>query len=110
MRIARNSIIAVMSIMGLALFTGCATKDKLTYDNFAQVRVHAATQADVVELIGEPDSRLGDLWMYHRPNTHVEVLIDFDERGRVTRKQWVDGAGKHWHDSRDRAGPARDNR
>jgi hypothetical protein len=105
----RIAFAVVAGLVGLIL-TGCATKDRLTYDNFQQLRVHSATQADVVELIGEPDNRLGDMWMYHRPDAHLEVMIDFDEQGRVTRKQWVDGAGEHWHDSQDRARPARDDR
>ena len=93
---------AWVSVAALALTTGCATPDKLTRGHFERVRVHAATQADVRELIGEPDNRLGDLWMYHRPDAHLEVMIDFDEQGRVARKQWIDAAGEQWDDSSDK--------
>jgi len=85
----------------LLLAVGCAAPDKLTYGSFERIRVDAATRNDVRELIGSPDNELGELWLYHRPDAHLEVMIDFDEGGRVTRKQWIDGLGEQWQDSRD---------
>jgi len=86
------------------LFQGCnANPDRLVYDNYALIRPHVSTQEDVASLLGEPDQRLGDKWMYERPDKHLNAFVDFDERGRVTRKQWIDAMGNMWDDSADAA-------
>lgn len=80
---------------------GCAKPDKLTYGRFQQIRTNGTTPDEVHELIGPPDNQLGDSWLYHRPQTHLEVIIDFNEQGRVARKQWIDGLGERWEDCND---------
>lgn len=88
----------------LALSSGCASPVELTRSGFDRIRVDATTQAEVQDLIGKPDSELSGLWLYHRPDAHLEVMIDFDDQGLVTRKQWIDGLGNDWHDSEEGVG------
>jgi hypothetical protein len=100
--VARATVCGVAILLLLA--GGCATTDKLSHGGFDRIRVDATTQDEVRALIGSPDNELGDLWLYHRPDDHLEVMIDFDEGGRVTRKQWIDGLGSQWQDSDDERG------
>ena len=89
--------------MALAAFaTGCQSPpDRLVFDNYTLVRQNASTQADVAALLGEPAHRLGDMWMYERPDRHLVVMIDFNDKGKVDRKQWVDAGEEYWDDSDD---------
>lgn len=81
---------------------GCAPKqDRLAYDNFTQIRTQVHTRDDVEALLGEPDHRLGDRFMYERPDKHLHVFVEFDEQGRVARTQWIDGLGEAWRDTDD---------
>ncbi len=85
-----------------ALLTGCqADQDRLVHDNYMQIRQDLSTQAEVQRIMGEPDRRLARQWLYERPEKHLIVLVDFDETGLVTRKQWIDAAGEFWDDSND---------
>ena len=91
-------------MIGLALGTasvlsGCASPDRLVKANYTQIQQNSSTQADVETLIGKPESKLADMWIYQRPDDHLTVLIDFDAQGRVTRKQWVDGIDGAWDDT-----------
>jgi hypothetical protein len=83
----------------LLVATGCASRDKLTEQNFRQIRVNASTETDVQDLIGEPNSKLPGLWMYQRPDKHLTAMVDFDESGKVVRVQWIDALGEKWEDS-----------
>ncbi len=87
---------------GVLWGSGCA-KDRVTYDNYAMIRQNATSQSEVVDLFGEPTQKLGNQWMYERPKEHRFVFIDFDDSGRVVRKQWIDAKDAAWEDSR---GPA----
>ena len=91
-------------IVGLALgaasvLSGCSSPDRLVRANYTQIQQNSSTQADVQTLIGKPNSKLADMWIYQRPDEHLTVMIDFDAGGRVTRKQWVDGVDGAWDDS-----------
>ena len=94
-------VIFLAGSVALGLF-GCAqNRDKLAYDNFTQIRTQVHSREDVEAILGEPDHRLDDRFMYERPDKHLHVFVEFDEKGRVTRTQWIDGLGETWHDSDD---------
>ncbi len=84
--------------MGFALW-GCAAPDRVVYRNYTQIRTQLHTQDDVEAILGEPDQKLGDRWMYERPDQHLIVFVEFDEKGRVTRTQWVDALSESWDDT-----------
>jgi len=106
-----------MSVLGLATaLAGCQGKhNSLTYDRFRQVEPYASTPADVVELLGEPDHRLGEsgqdvgesIWVYWHPEDHLFARIEFDG-GTVVQKEWIDAPGARWEDSFERTGSAPD--
>ncbi len=81
---------------------GCAQKrDMLAYDNFTQIRTQVHSREDVEAILGEPDQRLDDRFMYERPDKHLHVFVEFDAKGKVSRTQWIDGLGESWHDTDD---------
>jgi len=79
---------------------GCAT-DKLAMDNFQQIKPHVTTEAEVITLLGEPDSKLHEYWVYQRTDKHLSVFIEFDSKGQVTRTQWVDAMESVWRDTQE---------
>ena len=103
MQHCRFGLWSALCILGMsALLTGCqGKKDKLVYENFTRVQERLSTQADVTLTLGEPDHVLGDRWMYERPDKHLFAYIDFDQGGRVARKQWIDARAPVWEDSHD---------
>jgi hypothetical protein len=91
--------VSLLIAAGLSVvITGCSS-DPLAYDNFRQIRVDASRQWEVEEIIGEPSQKLGDQWLYERPSKHLTALIEFNDDGVVTRKQWIDAMSGVWDDS-----------
>ena len=88
----------------ISVLSGCSTPDRLVKANYTQIQQNTSTQADVEALIGKPNSKLADMWIYQRPDDHLTVMIDFDANGRVTRKQWVDGIQGAWDDTKNTPG------
>ena len=89
-----------LPLIGTALLLhGCAA-DKLTRENFSQIRQSVSTRPLVVEIIGEPSQQFDNRWSYERPNDHLTVFIDFDESGYVSRKQWIDAMSATWDDTK----------
>ncbi len=91
-----------LSVLLLAGAAGCASKDKLVYENYSTIRANASTMDDVEAALGEPTSKLSELWIYERPDQHLIVKIEFDKSNRVTRTQWIDALGETWHDTSDK--------
>lgn len=91
----------VLTIAVLWIGACRSAPDRLTYDNYARVTPYQSTQGEVSSSLGEPTSRLGQQWIYERPQQHLYVFIDFDDQGRVTRKQWVDAPSGKWDDTRE---------
>ncbi len=83
------------------LLVGCAAPDRLVHANYDRIQQHGSSSTQVAELIGEPDNKLGDTWLYERPDQHLTVMIDFDKDGKVERKQWIDGLRETWEDTKD---------
>ncbi len=88
---------ASLALVLTAVLTGC--QDKLTHENFSQIRVDVSTQPIVEGLIGQPTDMFADRWFYERPKKHLTVLIDFNDSGYVSRKQWIDAMTATWDDT-----------
>lgn len=87
-----------------AVLVPCACRsapDRLTYDNYSRIAQQGSTPSEVAALLGEPTNRLGQQWMYERPKQHLFVFVDFDDSGRVSRKQWVDATTGSWDDTKN---------
>ena len=93
--------VVMLALAGVVLVAGCA-KDKLTHDNFMLVRQDVSTQADVSDLIGEPQERIDNRWLYERHKKGLIVLVEFDRQGKVERKQWINADTAEWYDSSER--------
>ena len=104
MNLTRSKSLGYMVLFGTAVLVvgGCAQPDRLAYDNYTQVRTTVSTEADVAAILGEPDQKMADTWIYQRPDKHLVVMIEFDDKGRVARTQWIDAMGETWHDTTDK--------
>src|SRR5215212_7112701 len=96
----KMNCLIVAALIGVALtMPACSSPDCVNRANYTQIQQNVHTQADVEAILGEPDSKLADMWIYQRPDDHLTVMIDFDADGRVARKQWVDGVQGAWDDT-----------
>ncbi len=94
---------SVVLVLGGMFVGACAsTPDQVMHRNYTQIHENASTRAEVGSLLGSPEHRIGDQWMYTRPEQHLTVIVDFDANGKVIRKQWVDGKTGSWEDSHDK--------
>ena len=82
--------ISVM-VVGAAvlLLGGCASR--FTYERFDLIRPNADSRADVQALLGDPDARFEDEWIYDDRGRRISAIIYFDAEGRVAGKEWIDG-------------------
>lgn len=87
-------------VITASFLSGCAA-DKLVRENFSQIRPQVTNEQEVVKLIGEPDSKLQEYWVYQRPEKHLTAFVEFDDQGKVARTQWVDAMDPAWEDSKD---------
>ncbi len=100
-RMLKRKMLCLGGLVALGV-VGCAqNRDRLVYDNFTQIKTQVSTREDVTAILGEPDHRLDDRYLYERPDKHLHVIVEFDDKGRVTRTQWIDGLGETWHDTND---------
>ena len=94
---SRNvAAVGLLGLLCLTVSTGC---DPLTRNRFDMIKVDVAGEGDVRGTIGEPTRVLPGHWHYERPERHLNVLIDFNDQGVVSRKQWIDAVGNEWFDS-----------
>lgn len=81
-------------VLAVAL-SGCA--QKLTRERFDMISIGHAERFDVEHTLGEPDYSLDDYWHYEDVDRHLNVMIHFDDAGKVWRKEWHDvGEGIHY--------------
>ncbi len=86
--------LAVLAMAAVAVATaGCA--NKFTRENFDLVQVKVDDAEDVEHLLGEPRTRLGDMWYYEDEDNKHSALIHFAD-GRVAGKEWMDAMSGEW--------------
>ena len=86
-----------LTVAVMLVAAGCET---LTRSRFEMISVNASTRDDVRQTLGPPSHELGERWQFERPERHLNVLIDFNENGVVTRKQWIDANTGEWTDTK----------
>ncbi len=100
MRVYRYRWMPIVPFVAVVvMLTGC--RDLLTQGNFSQIYEHRSSHVEVARMIGEPDEKLGDQWLYLRPGKHLTAIVEFDADGLVARKQWIDADSAVWEDSAD---------
>jgi hypothetical protein len=78
-----------------ALVIGCA-ENKLTRHNYDTI-IEGKSNKDEVELtLGKACANRGDHWEYENDDMDLSVVFYFDEKGYVTRKEWIDASAGTW--------------
>lgn len=80
----------------VTVFAGC---DKLTRKNFDMITPNVDGKFDVEKMIGEPDDKLDDQWLYERIDKHLNVFVHFNDDDIVIRKEWHDTLNNEHYDS-----------
>ena len=96
MTAAKLASFAVLAAGVLFLTTGC---DQLTRAHFDMIEVGHAERFDVEKTIGDPSYQLDDQWHYERVDKHLNVMVHFNDQGRVERKEWHDVLNNVHYDS-----------
>lgn len=94
----KNLSLAMLGVLCAGFLTGC---DPLTRNRFELINVDISTKVDVEHTLGKPTTLLPDRWHYERPVRHLNVFVDFDDNGVVSRKQWIDAATGEWADTQE---------
>lgn len=81
--------------IGFLLTTGCASK--VTRMNYDTIKVGASTKLEVENTLGKTYTARGDNeWQYEEEDRHLDVVIHFDEAGKVCKKEWIDARTGEW--------------
>jgi outer membrane protein assembly factor BamE (lipoprotein component of BamABCDE complex) len=92
--------------LGLVFLAGCA--QRFSRERFDMITIGMDSRDDVRELMGEPDTRLDDQWLYDDVDERKSALIYFDRNGRVVSKEWMDTQEGTWEETGDRSGRDRE--
>jgi hypothetical protein len=90
----RRLLHPILLTVTLAAVAGC--ESKFNRHNFEMIRVGVDDQFDVRQLLGKPDSDMGDVWMYDDFNHRRSAQILFGDDGRVLNKEWMDADSGEW--------------
>jgi len=96
MTASRTAAYAVLAVCGIAALSGC---DKLTRAHFEMIQLNHAEHYDVEKTIGPPSDKMDDMWHYERVDKHLNVMVHFNEEGKVWRKEWHDVLNNDHYDS-----------
>jgi hypothetical protein len=89
----RRLLTLVLVAAGVAL-AGC--ESKFNHDNFQMIRTGVDDRSDVRQVLGDPDSEMGDVWLYDDLDRHCSARIFFGDDGRVLDKEWMDAETGDW--------------
>ena len=87
---------SVAALLGFVLFVfvGCS---KVTRQNYDMLKVGASTKLEVESSLGKTYTARGDdQWEYEEENRDLSVMIQFDQAGKVSRKEWIDAKHNVW--------------
>jgi outer membrane protein assembly factor BamE (lipoprotein component of BamABCDE complex) len=83
------------SAVVLLALAGCA-ENKLTRQNFDTIVEGQSGQDEVRMTLGSPYMEMAGQWEYEDEDKHVHATIHFDDRGKVSRKEWMDARTGQW--------------
>jgi outer membrane protein assembly factor BamE (lipoprotein component of BamABCDE complex) len=84
-----------VAVFGVGVLAGCA-ENKMTRQNWEMVKEGTSTKDEVRLTLGDKYTALGNQWEYEDEDKHLHATIHFDDKGVVTRKEWMDGKSGEW--------------
>ena len=81
----------LVGLLGVFVLAGC--NDKVTRDRYNIITQNVDAKMDVERILGEPDVRTPEMWMYNREGRGITVKIEFDTNDTVVHKLWIDDRG-----------------
>ncbi len=88
------------AVLFVGAISGC--ESKLTRQNFDMIQLGSSTKLEVKNTLGENHliRQDSEQFEWEDEDRSLTVLIDFDERGHVSRKQWIDAESNVWDDTK----------
>lgn len=100
---ARRMSVLTCGVVGLALLAGCS-ENKLTRENYDLIIENKSHKDEVRSALGDKhliDRAEMNAWEYEDMDRKLSVWFYFDDKGVVTRKQWISGEGGFEHDTKE---------
>jgi hypothetical protein len=86
-----------MAGLGGLLAVGLLGCTKFTRDRFEMIKPDVDTQADVVEILGEPEFKQADQWYYEDDDSEYAARIFYYFDTEIVRaKEWIDLTAGTW--------------
>ncbi len=82
-------------VVGAIMVAGCA-QNKMTRQNWEMIKEGTSAKDEVRNTLGAPEIEMANQWEFEDEAKHVHATVHFDERGVVTRKEWMDGKNGEW--------------
>ena len=86
--------VGVLGAVCLLALTGC--ERKFTRARFDLIDPGVSDRFDVEQTLGQPRTRLADVWYYEDLDRNLHAQIFFDDDGRVLSKEWMDARTGQW--------------
>lgn len=96
----RSMLAMFAAVLFVGVLSGC--ENKLTRQNFEMIQLGSSTKLEVKNTLGENKlvRENSEQFEWEDEDQSLTVLIDFDERGHVSRKQWIDADSNVWDDTK----------
>lgn len=82
-------------LAGTTMIVGCA-QNKMTRQNWDMIKEGTSAKDEVRMTLGAPEVETPNQWEFEDEDKHLHATIHFDDRGVVTRKEWMDGKSGDW--------------
>lgn len=81
-------------VLGAVMFVaiGCS-ENRVTRHHYDMIMEGKSTRLEVEKTLGDTYVNRGDHWEYEEMDRHLSVVFYFDDKGFVTRKEWIDAKG-----------------
>ncbi len=87
----------LMSVFGAALFVAAGCSENLvTRQHYDMIMVGKSNRSEVKLTLGDTYIDRGGFWEYDETDRHLSVVVHFDQRDLVKKKEWVDGKTGEW--------------
>jgi hypothetical protein len=68
----------------------------MTRQNWELIREGTSDKEEVRLTLGDNYTALGNQWEYDDESKHLHATIHFNDKGIVTKKEWMDGKTGEW--------------
>jgi hypothetical protein len=84
-------------VLGAVTFVAIGCSENLvTRHHYDMIVKDKSTRLEVEKTLGDTYVDRGDHWEYDEEDRHLSVVFYFNDKGLVTRKEWIDASTGEW--------------